>query len=98
MHILKKQKEKDYSKWEWDRLETSDLILFWVPRDLEILPGFTTNVEFGRYITLCPEKIILGCPDNAVKMDYIKLLYKRFSFKNIENTLENTIKEALKYI
>ena len=44
---------RDYNEqveWEWNGLHSSDVILFWVPRDLATLPAFTTNVEFGFYI------------------------------------------------
>src|SRR3989344_6570979 len=30
------------SPWEHKMLDMSDIVLFWVPRDLETLPGFTT--------------------------------------------------------
>jgi hypothetical protein len=39
----------DQVEWEHQGLEGCSVIAFWVPRDLERLPGFTTNVEFGRY-------------------------------------------------
>lgn len=79
------------AQWEWDRLESSKKIMFWIPRDLETLPGFTTNIEFGRYITLCPERVILGFPIGAPKTKYIELLYNRFSSRIIPHTLENTV-------
>jgi hypothetical protein len=44
---------KDYNSqanWEQTAMNRSDVILFWVPRDLENLPAFTTNVEFGQKV------------------------------------------------
>lgn len=82
---------KQTVQWEWDRLESSKKIMFWIPRDLETLPGFTTNIEFGRYITLCPNDVILGFPIGAPKTKYIELLYNRFSSHTIPHTLENTV-------
>ena len=79
------------AQWEWDRLESSKKIMFWIPRDLKTLPGFTTNIEFGRYITLCPNDVILGFPIGAPKTKYIELLYNRFSSRIIPHTLENTV-------
>src|SRR6185369_16841030 len=34
-------------EWELQYLEKASVIIFWVPRDIQNLPGFTTNVEFG---------------------------------------------------
>lgn len=83
------------ANWEWNRLESSKKIMFWIPRDLETLPGFTTNIEFGRYITLCPEKVILGFPLDAPKNSYIELLYERLSSHIITYSLENTVRHTL---
>jgi 8-oxo-dGTP pyrophosphatase MutT (NUDIX family) len=63
----------DYDKQvEWERqwLNTSDQIVFWVPRDLKTLPGFTTNVEYGMHLR--SGKILLGSPEGAPKMDYLE--------------------------
>jgi len=62
----------DYDKqiwWERKHLNMSDQIVFWVPRDLQTLPGFTTNVEYG--VWLRSGKIMLGSPEGAPKMDYL---------------------------
>lgn len=62
----------DYDKqvgWERKWLNASDYIVFWIPRDLEKLPGFTTNVEFGLWLR--SGKILLGSPPGAPKMDYL---------------------------
>ncbi len=87
--------ENGYPQWEWERIEKSDVILFWIPRDLKTLPGFTTNVEFGRYITLCPEKVVLGYPKGAPKNTYLGLLYMRFNDGGVTYTLKETIEKAL---
>lgn len=89
--------DKGYPEWEWARLESphTQVILFWVPRDLDTLPGFTTNVEFGRYITLCPEKVVLGYPKSAPKNTYLGQLYDRFNKDGVCYTLEETIDKAL---
>lgn len=38
------------NEWEHLAIESCDVLMFWVPRDLETLPGFTTNVEFGYWL------------------------------------------------
>jgi len=60
----------DQVKWEDRALHLSSLILFWIPRCLDTMPGFTTNVEFGRF--LGSGKIILSFPKNAPKMKYLE--------------------------
>lgn len=62
--------------WEWEALNQATIILFWVPRDIEQMPAFTTNVEFGMYAH--SRKIILGYPKDAPKMSYLDALATRY--------------------
>ena len=55
--------------WELAYLEQAGAIAFWIPRDLETLPGFTTNVEFGRFSR--SGRAILGYPPSAPRMRYL---------------------------
>src|SRR3989338_2136811 len=66
-------------RWEHKMLDRSDIVLFWVPRDMEILPdgkpklpGFTTNVEFGHWVN--SGKAVLGCPPEAPSILYLKFM------------------------
>lgn len=61
-------------RWEWRHLEAAGCILFWVPRDLATLPGFTTNVEFGFWVARNPKKVVFGCPYEAPKTRYLLAL------------------------
>ncbi len=36
-------------KWETDGLNRSDVIVFWVPRNMANMPGLTTNDEWGYW-------------------------------------------------
>lgn len=56
--------------WKKRGLDLATVILFWVPRDLEKLPGFTTNIEWGRCTIKYPWKLIAGFPASAPKMGY----------------------------
>lgn len=57
-------------EWECNARSVSDIILFWVPRDIKNgMPAFTTNIEFGE--DLHSGKIIYGRPDNAEKCRYL---------------------------
>jgi hypothetical protein len=56
-------------EWEDTCLNACDVIAFWVPRDLRTLPGFTTNVEWGRWEA--SGKVVLGAPPDAPKNRYL---------------------------
>jgi 8-oxo-dGTP pyrophosphatase MutT (NUDIX family) len=59
----------DQVEWERQGLNFADRILFWVPRDLNTLPGLTTNVEFGLW---CGSgKAVLGYPPSAPRTKYL---------------------------
>lgn len=50
----------DQVEWEAAALNSATAILFWIPRDIATMPGFTTNVEFGLHIA--DGNVVLGCP------------------------------------
>lgn len=64
----------DQIEWEQKYLNQCDRILAWVPRDFETMPAFTTNVEFGEFIS--SGKIIYGRPEGAPKTRYLDALYQ----------------------
>lgn len=88
------EKEKQI-EWESKCLIKADIIIFWIPRDLNDLPGFTTNVEFGYWINKEPNKIILGYPKNTPKIDYLEYYAKKYNVP-ISNELKETILFSLK--
>ena len=51
-------------------LNQISLIIFWVPRELEKMPAFTTNIEFGQWMN--SGKVVLGYPEDAEKMRYMQ--------------------------
>ena len=64
----------DYQRqveWEWEALGRSARVLFWVPRNLETMPAFTTNVEFGFMAATWPERVVLGFPEGTPKNRYL---------------------------
>jgi hypothetical protein len=84
----------DYDKqveWENEGLTKADLIIFWVPRDLDNMPGFTTNIEFGEWMK--SGKCVLGYPKTAPKMNY--LFYKA---KKYNMPVFHTTKEVCEYV
>lgn len=86
---------KQQTMWEWDCLGFSEVIMFWVPRDKEEMIGLTTNVEFGRYITLKPESVVLGYPEDAFRMRYLNTLYMHLAGKSATHTLAETCQLAV---
>lgn len=62
-------------EWEWKALDNAGAILFWVPRNLETMPAFTTNVEFGYWVR--DDRAFYGRPSSAVLVRYLDSLYKR---------------------
>lgn len=60
----------DQVDWERAGLDMCDVILFWIPRAMDTMPGLTTNVEFGLYVS--SGKIVLGAPEWAKSIRYLE--------------------------
>ncbi len=85
----------DQVGWEAAGLDAADAILFWIPRDLRTLPGFTTNVEFGLYAR--SGRVALGVPPdcpNPERNRYLIWVAKRYGVPVCES-LGETAKAAL---
>jgi len=86
----------DQVEWERKYLDECSVILFWVPRKLPEMPAFTTNVEFGRYISIAPNRCVYGRPDDADKNKYLDWLYtKEQPNERPCNNLEALVKDAV---
>ncbi|HLK60885.1 MAG TPA: nucleoside 2-deoxyribosyltransferase domain-containing protein, partial [Chthonomonadaceae bacterium] len=81
--------------WEEACLHRADCILFWVPRDLQTLPAFTTNVEFG--VWHASGKVVFGAPDEAPKNTYLKY-YAAKCHVPTADSLVDSVAAALKMI
>lgn len=79
-------------RWENTYLSKATCILFWIPRDLESLPGFTTNIEFGEWMK--SGKVVLGYPKGAPKLKYLNHKAEEFGIP-VSHTLEGTIAYAI---
>jgi 8-oxo-dGTP pyrophosphatase MutT (NUDIX family) len=89
----------DQIAWEDKHLNLADCIVFWVPRDLSPdSQGFpkraalTTNIEWGAWAD--SGKVVLGCPEDAEKMGYIKHYAEKYKVPFAE-TLTQTLKSAM---
>jgi len=83
----------DQVEWEKECLNMSDVILFWIPRELSTLPGFTTNVEFGLYVK--SGRVVLGHPIAAPKTQYLDKVFEDNGGKEVYFTLEETVRYAM---
>ena len=81
-------------QWETDALNMADVIVFWVPREMGTMPALTTNIEWGKWAD--SGKAILGAPDWAVSMRYLKWQaneYKVPLYVDLKTTLARAVEE-----
>ena len=90
----------DVLQFEWDRkgLEQATVIVFWVCREMETMPALTTNVEFGRYVTLTPDRVLYGRPDVAASVQYLDWLYQSHTKKEPFMSLKELLSEAVQTV
>lgn len=86
----------DQANWEREALTEATVILFWIPRSLPDMPGFSTNVEFGYW--LHSKKVIYGRPDGAPKTKYLDWLYKTDYDEEPFNDLDKLLEYAVEII
>jgi len=82
----------DQVEWEEKCLNMADCILFWLPREIDTMPAFTTNIEWGVWMN--SGKVVFGAPDNAVKVRYQRYYAEKLKIP-IANTLQNTVVNAI---
>lgn len=83
----------DQIDWEERARRMSDLIAVWCPRDLQTLPGFTTNVEFG--LDLHTGKIRYGRPPEAPHTRYLDWQYQNHTRRKPATSLNKLLGEAV---
>lgn len=81
--------------WEREALHNANAIVFWIPRTIPSMPAFTTNVEFGYWISKNSEKVLYGRPDESEKNRYIDWLYQTETGKKPINDLRDLLKGAI---
>ena len=81
---------------EYAHLENCTVVVVWVPRNLDTMPAFTTNVEFGSYVR--SGRMIYGRPDNAVKCDYLDWLYTKITSHTPHNDLRKLLCDAIVHV
>lgn len=86
----------DQAMWERNALTEATVIVFWIPRDLETMPGYTTNVEFGYWLPT--KKVVYGRPDKTPKTKYLDWLYELDYGVKAVNNLHQLLEDAIKKI
>lgn len=86
----------DQVSWEKAGLNFADVIVAWVPRDLNTMPSFTTNVEFGRWVT--SGKMLYGRPDGSPKNSYLDWMAVDEGQGPVYNNLRELLKAAVERV
>ena len=81
-------------EWEFEGLDQAQALVFWVPRNTQTLPGFTTNVEFGMYVR--SGKIVYGRPEDCPHNHYLDYLYTKVTGLTPCNELKETLQQGIK--
>lgn len=83
----------EQAEWEWEGLRRAGVIVFWVPRDMDTLPGMTTNIEWGIW-GQHGGRCVLGAPPDAPHMRYMDWMAKKAKIPRA-TTLEETLQTAV---
>jgi hypothetical protein len=76
-------------EWEEQCLHMADCILFWVPRDLDTMPAFTTNDEWGAWKN--SGKVVFASPPRAAKVQY-----QRYYAEKLRVPMADSLPEAIR--
>jgi hypothetical protein len=80
--------------WEFQHLFNSSMVMFWIPRQLETMPAFTTNVEFGMVME-SRKNVYLGFPKGSPKNKYLQWHADRIGmpvFFDLERMIDGLLK------
>lgn len=93
---IRAQHYDDQVDWEHAARATATVVVFWIPRDLTALPGFTTNVEYG-YDVASGRRVVIGAPPACPNPERNRYLIHLAHLHHIpvRETLPDTITAAL---
>ena len=86
---------RDYdgqTAWEDTHLHMADVVLFWVPRELQRMPALTTNDEWGAHKH--SGKVVFGAPPGAEEVRYQQYYAAKLHVPTAD-TLEGAVAAAL---
>ena len=79
--------------WEYAGTERAGVLAAWVPREMNTLPGLTTNVEFGLYVK--SGRLWYGRPEGAANTRYLDWVYERETRRKPATTLAGLLTLAV---
>lgn len=82
----------DQIAWEEESMRRSDVVLFWIPRDMNRLPGLVSNIKWGVWYD--SGRAVLGAPPEAERMAYLLHFAEAFGVP-VERTLAGAAGAAL---
>lgn len=86
---------EDQYEWEHEAMDSATVILFWIPRTMDTMPGLTTNVECGRYAA--SGRVVAGWPKNAERNRYLAHDAERLDLK-VHHDLSSLVRSALEFV
>ncbi|MFG2694822.1 nucleoside 2-deoxyribosyltransferase domain-containing protein [Kitasatospora sp. NPDC048407] len=94
---IRAERYTDQTRWERAARARASVVMFWIPRDLATMPGFTTNVEFGYDIA--KRRIVLGCPPDCPNPERNRYLIDLAHEDGapVRDTLPGTVAAALEF-
>ena len=99
------QNRFDIPVWEFEALQRSHVIMFWIPRTRELI-GLTTNHEHGYWMARDRNKVVYGRPQDAYRISYLDIMWvednkSRFGKNSdcpIYTTLEKTVTASIELV
>lgn len=79
-------------EWEEEGLQRADAIVFWVPRQIPMMTGLTTNIEWGEWKG--SGKVLWGAPETATQVRYPEYYAKKLgvpTFKDLRELLTQAV-------
>lgn len=102
-------RRSDYTGFNWDEqvawentsLRIADVVLFWIPAEVEHIEGRdyaqTTRTEIGEYLAR-GKKVIMGIYEGFPGRRYIATKFTQYGGKAVHNSLEGCVSELKEYI
>ncbi|HEY3482458.1 MAG TPA: nucleoside 2-deoxyribosyltransferase domain-containing protein, partial [Streptomyces sp.] len=89
----------DQFTWENDARAIATMRLYWIFRDMQHLPGMTTNIELG-FDLAAGRALVLGCPLDCPdpRRNRYAIALARACGRPVRTTLPSTVATAIEYV
>jgi 8-oxo-dGTP diphosphatase len=81
--------------WVTEAMDRADAIVFWVPRDLQTLHGYSTNIEWGLYAR--SRNVVWGAPEDAQLVGWAERYAKKYQVPVVRD-LKMALRVALEHL